>query len=82
MESDDILTKLMRDVMLDVISALYVNGIRQVHMGGMMRLLGLPESIAAQYDEDRMEITQEFAALMERNTKASVPAVPEGTTIH
>ena len=82
MESEDLLTRYMQDVMLDIIAALYANGIRQVHLGGMMRMLGLPESIAAEYDEDRMEITSEFADIIEHKSKTSVPAVPTGTTIH
>ncbi len=82
MESEDLLTRYMQDVMLDIIAALYSNGIRQVHLGGMMRLLGLPDTIAAEYDEDRMEITQEFADIITHKTKIPVPAIPTGTTIH
>jgi hypothetical protein len=82
MESEDLLTRYMQDVMLDIIAALYANGIRQVHLGGMMRLLGLPDTIAAEYDADRMEITSEFAAIIEHKAKISVPELPAGTTIH
>ena len=82
MESEDYLTQYMRETMLDIVAALYANGIRQVHLGGMMRLLGLPESVAAEYDTDRMEITDEFASVIERKTKISVPTIPAGTTIH
>jgi hypothetical protein len=82
MESEDLLTTLMRDVMLDVIAALYNNGIRQVHLGGMMRLVGVPESVAAQYDHESMTITDEFAAAMMQTGKLTVPEMPMGTTIH
>jgi len=82
MESEDLLTRYMQDVMLDIIAALYANGIRQVHLGGLMQMLGLPESIATEYDEDRMEITSEFADIIEHKSKISVPAIPSGTTIH
>jgi hypothetical protein len=82
MESEDLLTRYMQDVMLDIIAALYANGIRQVHLGGMMRLLGLPDAIAADYDEDRMEITSKFADIIEHKAKISVPELPAGTTIH
>jgi hypothetical protein len=82
MESEDLLTNYMRDVMLDIIAALYNNGIRQVHLGGVMRLVGVPESVAQQYDDERMAITDEFAAMMQRTGKLSVPEIPMGTTIH
>jgi hypothetical protein len=82
MKSEDLLTRYMQDVMLDIIAALYANGIRQVHLGGMMRLLGLPDAIATEYDEDRMKITSEFADIIEHKTKISVPGLPAGTTIH
>jgi len=82
MESEDLLTKFMKDTMFDVISALYANGIRQVHLGGMMRLLGLPDSIAAHYDNDYLEITDEFVSLLQQDSNIAVPSMPPGTTIH
>jgi hypothetical protein len=82
MESEDILTKLMRDVMLDIVAALYANGIRQVHLGGMMRLVGVPDSVASEYDQEHMVITDEFVHLIERSGKITTQARPEGTTIH
>jgi hypothetical protein len=82
MESEDLLTNYMRDVMLDIIAALYNNGIRQVHLGGVMRLVGVPGSVAQQYDDELMSITDEFAAMMQRTGKLAVPEIPMGTTIH
>jgi hypothetical protein len=82
MESEDLLTKLMRDVMLDIIAALYANGIRQVHMGGMMRLVGVPDSVASEYDQEHMMITDEFVHLIERTGKTKTQTRPEGATIH
>jgi hypothetical protein len=82
MESEDLLTKLMRDVMLDIIAALYANGIRQVHMGGMMRLVGVPDSVASEYDQEHMMITDEFVHLIERTGKTITKTLPEGVTIH
>jgi hypothetical protein len=82
MQTEDLLTEYMRDMMLDIVAALYSNGIRQVHLGGMMRLVGVPESVAREYDNDRMEITDEFAAMIASTGKLTVPAIPLGTTIH
>jgi hypothetical protein len=82
MQTEDLLTEYMRDMMLDIVAALYSNGIRQVHLGGMMRLVGVPESVAREYDNDRMEITDEFAAMIASTGKLTVPAIPLGATIH
>ena len=82
MESQDLLTKYMQDVMLDIIAALYANGVRRVHMGGMMRLVGVPDSVASEYDQEHMIITDEFVHLIERAGKITTQPLPEGTTIH
>jgi hypothetical protein len=82
MEPEDLLTKYMRDTMLDIVAALYANGIRQVHLGGMMRLVGVPDSIAIEFDQEKMEITDEFATVIASTGKLNMLNIPMGTTIH
>lgn len=69
--------------MLDVMIVLYQNGIREIHMGAMMRLLGVNNSIAADHDHEIMELDENFATIVAELNKNNKPAtIPAGTTIH
>lgn len=40
---------------------LYDHGIQEIHMGGLMRLLGVPNSVAAEHDDTMVIFTDEVA---------------------
>lgn len=40
---------------------LYDYGIQEIHMGGLMRLLGVPNSVAAEHDDTMVIFTDEVA---------------------
>jgi type I restriction-modification system DNA methylase subunit len=49
------------DVVIDVCATLYHNGIDYVHVGGLMRLLGVSQEEAEQHDEVYFQLDQDFA---------------------
>jgi hypothetical protein len=70
--------------MLEVMAVLYANGQRQLHVGAMMRLIGVDEERAAMHDDDRIDIDESFAELAnDVNIKHLLQSrIPDGATIH
>lgn len=69
--------------MLELMVVLYENGIREIHMGAMMRLLGVEDAIAADHDHEIMELDENFATMIAELNKNNKPAtIPAGVTIH
>ena len=69
--------------MLDVMAVLYDNGIKNVHMGAMMRLLGVDDSKASQHDSEVIELDEKFGTMLaELNKKVEPIEIPQGTTFH
>ena len=66
--------------MLDLIEVLYDNGIHEVHMGGMMRLLGVEDDVAKEYDQHRIKLTKSFVNTVREFEKHQPP--PTGTVLH
>ena len=65
-------------------AVLYANGQRQLHVGAMMRLIGVDEERAAMHDDDRIDIDESFAELAnDVNIKHLLQSrIPDGATIH
>ena len=81
-EDPDQLHEQIRAVMMDIMAILYRNNFRTVRMGAMMRLLGVADAVAAEHDQDVVELDEKFAeVLKELNTLAPIE-IPQGTTIH
>ena len=49
------------DLVIDVCATLYVNGIEYVHVGGLMRLLGVSDEQSAEHDEVYFQLDDKFA---------------------
>lgn len=58
---------------------LYDYGIHEIHMGGLMRLLGVPNSVAAEHDETTVILTDEVAQYVK---DLLTGLEPEGNTLH
>lgn len=72
----------VREVMLDLMSVLFTHGIKRIHMGALMRLMGVSEHTAREHDNETIELDENFAQMLtELNNLRSVP-VPAGTTFH
>ena len=84
MQETDPLYEYVRTVMLEVMAVLYANGHRQLHVGAMMRLIGVDDKCAAEHDEERIDIDESFAELAnDVNIKYLLQSrVPVGSTIH
>lgn len=84
MQETDPLYEYVRTVMLEVMAVLYANGQRQLHVGAMMRLIGVDEERAAMHDDDRIDIDESFAELAnDVNIRHLLQSrIPDGATIH
>ena len=82
MQDSDDLHNRIKDIMLDVMAVLYENNIRRVHIGAMMRLLGVPENLASGHDEEIIELYEKFGNMLVELNKAVPIEIPAGTTFH
>jgi len=64
MIDDDSIENEIRTHILGLMYVLYEHGIREVHMGGLMRLLGVPNDIAQSHDNNLVKIDADFAKYM------------------
>lgn len=81
MPDDDLdpeLDQAIRTTIMMVMAALYEQGITEVHMGGMMRLLGIDDNTAAQHDSERVILNEAFAKYIRQLHEP----VPPGQTLH
>ena len=80
---DNLLHERIKGIILDVMTVLYTNGIKTVHMGAMMRLLGVDDVKASEHDLEIIEMDEKFGSLLaELNNKVEPVEVPKGVTIH
>ena len=80
---DYMLHERIRSIMLEVMGVLYSNNITTVHMGAMMRLLGVPDSNAAEHDNNLLEVDEKFGnMLLEELNKSKLQRAPQDATIH
>ena len=82
LEQDEFLHERIKTVMLDLMAVLYDNGIKHVHMGAMMRLLGVPDAKAAEHDNEMLELDENFGTMLMELTKSIPQQVPKDATIH
>lgn len=78
----------LHEIVFAVCATLYKHGIREVHIGGLMRILGVEDDKAAEHDEELIVLDTEFEQAMRENGEDIIPTdtvdvkVPSGTTIH
>ena len=82
LEPDEYLHERIQTVMLEVMGVLYDNNITLVHMGAMMRLLGVPDAKAAEHDNEMLELDEKFGTMLVELNKSQPKQVPEDATIH
>lgn len=59
----------MRMLIYDLMMVMYQHGIREVHVGGMMRMLGIDNSIAQDHDNEMVILDEKFAKYVEQITE-------------
>ena len=73
MTEEDELDLRVKNLMFDIMLVLYSHGIKEINVGGLMRMLGVDESSASKHDDKSVELTDEFAKYVKetRDTKRS-----------
>ena len=82
MLDEDQLQKRIKAIMMDLMIVLYDHGIKEAHMGAMMRLLGVDDASAAKHDDESVVLDEKFGEMITKLNKQVPPTVPSGTTFH
>jgi hypothetical protein len=73
----------VKDLVVNICLVLSEFGITEVHVGGLMRLVGIEEELAAKHDDELMVITDiQQLEKSDDETTEIVEVTPPGTTIH
>lgn len=68
----------VREIMFEILHVLHNHGIDTVSVGGIMRLLGVSSEVAAQHDDEFLQVSVEAFV----DDTESSEQVPPGTTLH
>ena len=68
--------------MMDIMAIMYRNNFKTVRMGAIMRLLGVQDNVAAEHDQDIIELDEKFAEVFKELNTLSPIEIPQGTIIH
>lgn len=84
MQDSDPLYEYVRTVMMEVMAILYANGKTELHVGALMRLVGVPDEQASEHDNERIEIDDNFLDLVKQHNLVHLLGnrIPAGATIH
>jgi hypothetical protein len=66
MFDDAELDQAVRLSILNLMVVLYDCGITEVHIGGVMRIMGVPDDKAQQHDDERLILNEEFVKYVEQ----------------
>lgn len=70
----------VKELVVNICLVLSDFGITEVHVGGLMRLVGIDEELAAEHDDELMIITDIHEKV--QTQKELQEARPPGTTLH
>jgi hypothetical protein len=79
--TDDELDQEIRLIIMELMIILHKHGIKEVHMGALMRLIGVDDELARECDQDRIELTEDFNKYISQMVDLSL-AVDSQQTIH
>ena len=82
MLDEDQLQKRIKAIMMDLMIVLYDHGIKEAHMGAMMRLLGVDDEKAARHDDESVVLDEKFGEMITKLNTQVPPNIPSGTTFH
>ena len=66
MIDDTELDQTIRLAILNLMVVLYDCGLEEVHIGGVMRIMGVPNDKAQQHDDERLILNEEFVKYVEQ----------------
>ena len=69
----------IRFAIYNLMLCLYDYGLEEIHMGGLMRLLGVEDQVAQKYDDEIVLLDDEFARYVQELTQTAHSA---GQTLH
>lgn len=72
----------VKDVMLDIMAVLWAHGIKRIHLGALMRLMGVSEDTAREHDKELIELDEKFGEMLTELNNLKSTEVPSGTTFH
>lgn len=81
LDQDQLHTRI-KEIMIDIMVVLYEHGIKEAHMGAMMRLLGVDDESAAKHDDESVVLDENFGEMITKLNKSVPPNIPTGTTFH
>ena len=61
--------EIIRIATMHLMLVLYREGISKIHMGGLMRVLGVPNETAAKHDDEEVLMDDDFAKYVEHMTE-------------
>jgi hypothetical protein len=84
MQKEDPLYDHVRQIMLELMAVLWAHGQTRVHVGAMMRLIGVDDEHASQHDHEHIDIDDTFAELVDQGRLKELiqDRKPDGATIH
>lgn len=68
----DHLDAAIRIAVYNLMLVLYEYGIEEIHMGGLMRILGVPNKLAQKHDDEVVVLDAEFAKYVRELTTTDV----------
>ncbi len=72
----------VRKLVTSICAILYHHGITEIHVGGLMRVVGIDEESASQHDDEIMVLGPEFESDMQEISESIDLEIPAGATIH
>jgi hypothetical protein len=69
MLDDDEIEAEVRVLMYELMMVLYRHGITEVHVGGLMRVLGVHDDTASAHDDEMVVLDDKFAKYVEQITE-------------
>ena len=81
LDQDQLHTRI-KEIMIDIMVVLYEHGIKEAHMGAMMRLLGVDEENASKHDDESVILDEKFGEMITKLNKPVPTTIPSGTTFH
>jgi hypothetical protein len=81
MSYDEKIAQEAKTVIMEIMMVLYKHGIHEVHMGGMLRLMGVSEEKARESDDEVIVLDDKFTEYLERMLTLAEVEV-DNTTLH
>lgn len=69
-------------IIMELMLVLHKHGIHQIHMGGLMRLIGVDEETAHENDDDYVVLDKKFVKYIQEAVNLADTPITNDQTIH